>query len=201
MKKRSILNTLGAAFIMASYAGLGVGAGYIIYEKDLGEEMLIDAIRDEQGIIASTLISLGADVNYKHGAPLARAFEEQNKELVQELRDHGAYNFPAHGEMLLRAVSAHDISAVAFLLDNGVEAGFRDELPVKIAVTEGNADILKLLIEHYFSHGQKISSIEFLIETADKNRDDDVRQLLEDYRDSKNVKLSLSDPSLSLAPR
>lgn len=126
-------------------------------------------------VIKKYIIDDGADVNAGNGAALDNAVNEDDIEKVKFLLDYGAspnlrsrqeatVNKTKSFEVLKLLISkgaeitaqvfktlVEDEDAVRFCLDNGLDPNFETNMPMRLAIKNGNLNIVKMLEEYNVS--------------------------------------------------
>jgi len=118
------------------------------------------------------IVEDGADVNAGNGAPLDNAVVDDDIKKVEFLIDYGASaNLRSRQEATVNKVKSFDIlkvligkgaeitpqvfkslvedeEAVRFCLDNGLDPNFNENMPIRIAIKNGQLNLVKLLEEY-----------------------------------------------------
>jgi len=121
------------------------------------------------------IIEDGADVNAGNGAALDNAVQDDDIEKVKFLLDYGASpNLRSRQEATVNKVKSFEIlklmirkgaditanvfktlvedeDAVKFCLDNGLDPNFEENMPLRLAIKNGNLNLVKLLEEYNVS--------------------------------------------------
>ena len=159
-------------------------------QNNKGDSALIVAARNSQTKLAAKLVQdYGANVNLKNNygwTALIEASDNGCIDIVEMLLEHGAENL---GVALVRAIlSTHD-DVFELLLKHGaiIDEEDRGKPPLLIAVEKGDADMVKLLLEH----GAK-QELDWALEKAILNERTEIIQMLSDcgaqvYGDSINL--------------
>jgi len=122
--------------------------------------------------IKKYVVEDGADVNAGNGAALDNAVLDNNIEIVEFLLDYGASaNLRSKQEATVNNVQSFEVlklliskgaeitprvfktlvedeDAVKFCLDNGLDANFNDNMPMRIAIKNGKMNLVKMLEEY-----------------------------------------------------
>ena len=122
--------------------------------------------------IKKYIVEDGADVNAGNGAPIDNAVADDDIKKVEFLLDYGASaNLRSRQEATVNKVKSFDIlklliskgaeitpqvfkslvedeEAVRFCLDNGLDPNFNENMPIRIAIKNGQLNLVKLLEEY-----------------------------------------------------
>lgn len=145
---------------------------------DLGATALMRAAASGRADIVELLLERGADVNHDDWldqTPLSAAAMEGHREIVDRLLSHGAER------SLLDAVALDDAALVGELLCGGADPNhtynYHGRL-VMYAVSRGNPEIVRLLLEHGAAHHHEGVDKHSLLAEAAKHGHLEVARLL-----------------------
>ena len=134
------------------------------------------------------LISIGARINAANSSPLLRAIDGKHADIVKYLLEYKINNnricdlHAEHDNALRTAVTNGQYDIVKLLIENGADINVLDQYVLKSAAGYGYYDIVKLLIES----GIDASAIPEAIEYAKKSKHDVIVTYLESISNNTN---------------